>query len=158
MYSIFLIKHQLPQEDITSVVFPWLQLLLEQIDILSSDPHTHYKLFLSGKEPVIKKYFKELKNHVSVFAKVEALYPKLSSPMGTEGIELIKPFPTYATLCMHTAFLFKITGTCIIIIALARPVQISQSHSIYSPEQTVSMHSLGSSKLVLDAIPLYYQA
>ena len=51
---------------------------------------------------------------------------------------------------IHEKYDFKGEGEIIII--LARPVQIAPE-PLNCPEQTVSMHSLGSIKLVLDTIP-----
>ena len=55
VYSI-LTRRKLAQEELDALLQPWLELLLQLIDIRGSSPDQHLKLFIAGKQPVTKKY------------------------------------------------------------------------------------------------------
>lgn len=55
MYSIFL-QRKFNQDYMDSEMHHWLALLLRLVDIAGNNPELHLKLFISGKQLVIRKY------------------------------------------------------------------------------------------------------
>ena len=58
-------KRQCDQQVINSEIQRWLELLLQLIDITGTSPEVHLKLFLSGKQLVMKKYRHVAQKYVS---------------------------------------------------------------------------------------------
>lgn len=71
MYSILTHRQDnIAQDMLDAQMQPWLELLLQLVDITGSSPEQLLKLFLSGKQPIIKKYRHVSQKYVSILAQL----------------------------------------------------------------------------------------